>query len=238
VSSVETWLRFERVGFRYAGDVALAGVDLELGAGERLVVVGPNGGGKTTLLRLLLGLARPDGGRIVRSPRAAPLRCGYVPQFPAFDRGFPLRVEEVILDGRLGERRQRRGSSRGAEHEVARAAVDDVVLRLDLGALRHAYLSELSGGELKRTLVARALVGRPELLVLDEPTASLDEAARAALWRLIAELPAETAVVLATHDLAPGTFRPTRALRVDRGVTELALDELHGEALLCGHGHD
>lgn len=233
MTAATPWIRFERVGFRYDGDVALADVDLALGAGERLVVVGPNGGGKTTLLRLLLGLARPDGGRIVRAPRhdsAGPLRAGYVPQFPAFDRSFPLRVDEVILEGRLGD-------SRG-DRAAALPAVDQVVARLDLGALRHAYLSELSGGELKRTLVARALVGRPELLVLDEPTASLDEASRGALWRLVAELPAETTVVLATHDLAPDTFRPTRALRVDRGVVELALNDLHGEALLCGHGHD
>jgi zinc transport system ATP-binding protein len=235
VSTASPWLRFERVGFRYGGDVALADVDFELGPGERLVLVGPNGGGKTTLLRLLLGLAEPHSGRIVRAPRAEAPRAGYVPQFPAFDRGFPLRVEEVVLDGLLRERRGRRRGSSGAPD---RAAVDRLVARLDLEPLRHAYLAELSGGELKRTLVARALVARPQLLVLDEPTASLDEPSRTALWRLIDELPAETTVVLATHDLAPDTLRPTRAARVDRGVTELSLGELHGEALLCGHGHD
>ena len=226
-----TWIAFAEVGFRYQSDVALAGVDLRLGAGERLAVVGPNGGGKTTLLRLLLGLAEPDQGRIERRSHA--LRVGYVPQFPAFDRSFPLRVEEVIRDGRL--RDQRAARDRRADPDTERRAFDELVERLTLRALLGAYLTELSGGELKRALVARALVGRPELLVLDEPTASLDVEARAALWRLIDELPPDASVVLATHDLAPGSFRPTRALRVDRGVVELDLRALHEPALLCSH---
>jgi zinc transport system ATP-binding protein len=218
------WLVLEGVGYRYGGDLALAAVDLALGAGERLVLLGPNGGGKTTLLRLLLGLAEPTAGRIVRARPG--LSAGYVPQFPAFDRDFPLRVREVIADGAL---RDHAGGNGGA-------AFERLVDRLGLRSLLGAYLTELSGGELKRALVARALVGRPDLLVLDEPTASLDAAARAALWALVEELPAEASVVLATHDLAPATFRPTRALRVDRGVAELALDDLHEPALLCGHG--
>jgi zinc transport system ATP-binding protein len=233
VRDERSWIALDGVGFRYDGDVALAGVDLALGAGDRLVVLGPNGGGKTTLLRLLLGLAEPSSGRIERRPPDGPLRLGYVPQFPAFDRNFPLRVEDVILDGCL---RDRRGARSAAPER--RAAFAELVARLELGGLLGAYLTELSGGELKRTLIARALIGRPQLLVLDEPTASLDAASRAALWSLVAALPAATCVVLATHDLAPDTFRPTRALRVDRGVSELDLATLHEPALLCGHGHD
>ena len=230
MSSASPWITLEQVGYRFGGDVALAGVDLALAPGERLVVLGPNGGGKTTLLRLLLGLAEPDSGRIVRAaPSGARLRAGYVPQFPAFDRNFPLRVSEVVRAGRLGSARW------SAEDE---RAYGELVDRLALRELLGAYLTELSGGELKRALVARALVGRPELLVLDEPTASLDAGSRAALWRLVGDLPDDATVVLATHDLAPGTFRPTRALRVDRGVTELALDALHEPALLCGHGNE
>ncbi len=230
MTSERPWIVLDGVGFRYDGDIALAGVDLTVGAGERLVVLGPNGGGKTTLLRLLLGLATPSSGRL--EPRIA-LRLGYVPQFPAFDRNFPLRVEDVILDGSLRDIRS--GAATAAE---VREALATLVERLALRELLGAYLTELSGGELKRTLVARALIGRPELLVLDEPTASLDSDSRAALWGLIAELPAATSVVLATHDLAPDTFRPTRALRVDRGVSELDLAALHEPALLCGHGPD
>jgi zinc transport system ATP-binding protein len=226
-----TLVRLERVGYRYEDDVALRDVDLELARGERLAVLGPNGGGKTTLLALLLGLRTPTSGRRTGPAVAGGLRLGYVPQFPAFDRNFPIRVEEMVLDGRLRERTPR---DRGADL----AAVGELLARLELEPLRRAYLTELSGGELKRALVARALVARPELLVLDEPTASLDELSRRAFWGLLAEQPPATAVVLATHDLAPGTFAPTRALFVDRTVRELPLADLHAEAALCGHGHD
>jgi zinc transport system ATP-binding protein len=232
VSSPEVLVRFSGVGFRFGGDVALAGVDLALAAGERLVVLGPNGGGKTTLLGLLLGLREPSSGRADRLAARRPLRLGYVPQFPAFDRNFPVRVEEMVAEGRLRERR--RGATSASE---GRAAVASILERLDLAPLAGAYLSELSGGELKRALVARALVAEPELLVLDEPTASLDESSRRALWEILAALPATTTIVLATHDLAPGTFRPTRAILVDRGVEELSLAGLHSDPLLCGHGH-
>jgi energy-coupling factor transporter ATP-binding protein EcfA2 len=85
--------------------------------------------------------------------------------------------------------------------------------------------------------VARALVAEPELLVLDEPAASLDEPSRRRLWQLVAELPETTAVVLATHDLAPGTFRASRAVLVDRRLEELPIDGLHEHPLICGHSH-
>jgi zinc transport system ATP-binding protein len=199
---------------------------LAIAAGERLAILGPNGGGKSTLLRLLLGLAAPTSGRIRRIGRA--LRVGYVPQFPAFERGFPLRVHEMVLQGRLRGRRAAPGE---------RPPVDALLERLDLAPLSGAYLSELSGGELKRALVARALISRPELLALDEPAASLDERSRRRLWELIAALPEETAVLLVTHDLAPGSFAPTRAILVDRRVEPLEVEGLHAHPLLCGHGH-
>ena len=225
-------VRLEQVEFSYAGDVALAGIDLVVAEGERLAVLGPNGGGKTTLLGLVLGLRAPGRGRVVWRRPAASVRRAYVPQAPAFDRHFPVRVDEMVLQGRLGRRR-----SPGAIAAADRAAVDALLERLGLAALRRAYLTELSGGELKRALVARALVAEPELLALDEPTASLDEPSRRWLWSLLDELPAPTAVLLATHDLAPGTFRPTRALLVDRGLEELPLGGLHAHPLVCGHGH-
>lgn len=221
------------LGFRYGADVALADVDLAIDDGERLVVLGPNGGGKSTLVRLLLGLLRPHAGEIRwRAPRAT-RRFGYVPQFPAFDRGFPLRVEEMVRLGRLRGRRPL-GRWRRDDHEAVARRLEE----LDLGALGAAYLSELSGGELKRALVARALVGDPDFLVLDEPAASLDEASRRRLWRTVAALPDATVVVLVTHDLAPGTFAPTRAVLVDGTLSPIALDGLHAHPALCGHGHD
>lgn len=220
------------VGFRYGGDRVLEGIDLALGEGERLAVLGPNGGGKTTLVRLLLGLLAPGTGKIVwRRPRAW-RRLAYVPQFPAFERGFPLRVDEMVLQGCLRDRRPLARYTNGDRERVA-----ELLAALDLAELRRAHLSELSGGELKRALVARALVSRPNFLVLDEPAASLDEASRRALWRLLAALPESTTALLVTHDLAPGTFTPSRAILVDGRLEELPIDGIHQHPAVCGHAH-
>jgi len=218
-------------GYRYGADVALAGVDLEIRAGDRLVLLGPNGGGKTTLVRLLLGLLRPSEGSVSWLRPPGDLRLAYVPQFPAFDRDFPIRLDEMVAQGLLRARPRPTPAER-------RATVDAALARVGLEAMRGSFLSELSGGETKRALVARALVQEPEVLFLDEPTASLDEASRRAFWARIGELPGAAAIVLVTHDLAPGTLVPTRAYKVDREVTPIAIDALHGHPLLCGHGHD
>jgi len=221
------------VGHRYDGNIALADVDLEIGEGERLAILGPNGGGKSTLVRVLLGLVAPTAGEVVWHRPALRRRLGYVPQYPSFDRDFPLRVGEMVALGRLHGRRIQ------ARLDAAdRAQVDRLLAELDLEPLRHAYLSELSGGEMKRALVARALAGEPAFLVLDEPAVWLDEESRARLWEQIGRLPASTVVLLVTHDLAPGTFRPSRALLVDRRVEPLAVAGLHGDAEICGHLHD
>jgi len=220
------------VSFRFGADVVLEEIDLTLAPGDRVALLGPNGGGKSTLVRLLLGLLRPASGTIVRRPG---LRLGYVPQFPAFDRHFPVRVEEMILQGRLRDRDRLRPFAAGAPRD--RELVDEVVARLDLDPLRRAYLDELSGGEMKRALVARALVAEPDLLILDEPTAALDEPSRRAFWALLAGLPGPTAIVLATHDLAPETFAAQRAVLVDRRLEAIELAGLHAHPLVCGHGH-
>lgn len=225
-------VELRRVSYRFGADVVLEAIDLDLSEGDRLALLGPNGGGKSTLVRLLLGLLRPATGTL---KRRSGLRLGYVPQFPAFDRHFPVRVEEMILQGRLRDRnRLRPFAATGARD---RGLVDEVVARLDLGALRRAYLDELSGGEMKRALVARALVAEPDLLVLDEPTAALDEPSRRAFWELLAGLPPQTAIVLATHDLAPETFVAQRAALVDRRLEPLELSGLHAHPLVCGHAH-
>ncbi len=220
------------VEFAYDGDVAITDVDLALHAGERWAVLGPNGGGKSTLLALLLGLRRPSRGTVrwSRPPRA--VRRAWVPQFPTFDRQFPIRVEEMVLEGRLRDRP--RFAPLAAPD---RQQLESMLHRFELWPLRRAYLTELSGGELKRAMIARALIAEPELLVLDEPSASLDEPSRRVLWELLDALPTTAAVVLATHDLAPDTFAPTRALLVDGRVEELTVDAAAGHHLLCGHRH-
>lgn len=129
------------VSVGHGDDVALSGVDLSVAAGDRLAILGPNGGGKSTLVRAVLGLVRPGSGSVVWSRPRRALRLGYVPQFPAFDRSFPIRVRDLIAHGRLRHGSGDRRGGGGAEEAVIALWLE----RLDLGALGDAYLTELSG---------------------------------------------------------------------------------------------
>ena len=179
----------------HGGRALLSGVSLAVVPGDFLAVVGPNGGGKTTLVRSLLGALPLVSGRLVRA--RAP-RVGYVPQREAVDPIWPFTALEVVLMGRtpgLGPLRRPAAADRAA----ARAAL----ARVGLGAIGGARFGELSGGQRQRTLIARALAADPELLVLDEPTSGMDPAAELATMDLLRALHAggALAVVMVSHRL-------------------------------------
>lgn len=184
------------VSFAYGRTPVLDDVDLRIGPGDYLAIIGPNGGGKTTLLRLVLGLSRPQTGEVRR--RLTRLRggMGYVPQFAGFDRDVPLRVAEVIRMGRLGLRPMLRRFA-----AADRRAVDEVMTRMRLAHLARTPVADLSGGQLQRVLIARALVGEPEILLLDEPLASIDTESRDVVLSTLERLSARIPVVVVTHDL-------------------------------------
>jgi zinc transport system ATP-binding protein len=157
------------VTFGYGSEVILDHVSLKIEPRDFLAVIGPNGGGKTTLLKVILGLLKPWSGEVVhRFPDGRPGRLGYVPQFSTFDRSFPLRVRDVVLMGTLTRRGLLSGYSAG-DREAAAKVLD----RLDLGSVAASHVAEVSGGQLQRVLIARALVSEPDVLFLDEPTASI-----------------------------------------------------------------
>jgi zinc transport system ATP-binding protein len=177
----------------------LEGVSLALARNDYAAILGPNGSGKTTLLKLLLGLVRPERGSVCvlgTTPRQARGRVGYVPQHFRFDPAFPLSVEDLVLMGRLRRARMLGGYGK-EDRRVARAMLDKV----ELGDLVHRQIGTLSGGQLQRALIARALALEPELLLLDEPTASLDERIGHSVWELLDELSAEMTVLLVSHDI-------------------------------------
>jgi zinc transport system ATP-binding protein len=188
-------LTVEDVSFGYDARPVLSNVSLAIGRRDYLAIIGPNGGGKTTLVKIVLGLLEPWSGRVVSSLSSAHA-AGYVPQFAAFDRQFPLRVEEVVRMGRLGLRGPA-GRYRDEDH----AAVDAILGRLGLAAVRRTLISELSGGQLQRTLIARALVGEPEILFLDEPLASIDSESRGIVLGELEALNRRIPVVVVTHDV-------------------------------------
>ena len=168
----------------HGGQPALDHVDFRIHRGEIVTVVGPNGSGKSTLVRALIGLDRPDAGRVTR---AAGLTIGYVPQRLAVDRNLPMTVRRFLsLPVRVVD-------------ADAAAALDRVGMA-DMGGQQ---VAGLSGGELQRVLLARALLARPDVLILDEPTQGLDQPGVAGFYRLIAEVRDETgvAVLMVSHDL-------------------------------------
>ena len=170
----------------------LEDVTLEARPCEMLGIVGPSGAGKTTLLRILSGTIKPTSGVVHRRPA---LRIGYVPQLETVDWKFPVTVGECVLMGRPGRGWGRR--DRGA-----RAALSGVLARLGLDGLADRHIGALSGGQRQRVFIARALLGEPDLLLLDEPTSGVDVALRHELLHLLADLCGQgMAVVLTTHDL-------------------------------------
>ena len=174
----------ENLDIRYGSNTVLSGVDLVIEPGEIVTIVGPNGSGKTSLLRALVGAVPPAKGRIVRSRG---LRLGYVPQRLHVDRTLPITVERFL-------RLPRRRSRADCREALDRAGVPELAGR---------QMSGLSGGQFQRVLLARALLDRPHLLLLDEPTQGLDQPGSAAFYRLIAEVRRETgaAIVMNSHEL-------------------------------------
>jgi zinc transport system ATP-binding protein len=184
------------VTFGYGAEKVVEDVSLEIRPGDFLAIIGPNGGGKTTLVKILLGLLRPWSGEVVWTPPARPGRMGYVPQFSTFDKDFPLRVRDVVLMGRLGRQSLLRPYTRKDREEVER-----VLARLGLTHLASEHVREISGGQLQRVLIARAVVSDPAILFLDEPTASIDAESRGSLMGLLEELNREIPIVVVTHDV-------------------------------------
>jgi len=178
--------------FGYDGSLVLQDVTFSIGGGDFVGVVGPSGSGKTTLLRLLLGTARPQRGSVTRRAGTA---IGYVPQLETVNWNFPVTVSECVLMSRAG--RKLPWSTRAERAEAAQ-----VLERLGIGELSQRHIRELSGGQQQRMFIARALLRRPQLLLMDEPTSGVDVASRHDMLHLLGELNADgMAIMVTTHDL-------------------------------------
>lgn len=231
-------VRLEGITCTYGEDPVLIDADLEIGRGDYFGVVGPSGSGKTTLLRAILGSCKPVAGSV---HRLTDLAIGYVPQLQLVNWTFPITVGEAVLMARGG--RVLPWASRAEKHEV-----HEVLARLGIDDLSGRHIRALSGGQQQRVFIARALLRKPELLLLDEPTSGVDVHTRHEILHLLADLNAEgLAIVLTTHDLNGIATHLPRLVCVNKTIkgvgppaevlTPFVLEETYGAPMeLLTHG--
>lgn len=241
-------IQIKNLDFSYGRISVLEQANLSIADQEFVCMVGPNGGGKTTLLKLLLGLLEPQAGTVSifgESPTAGRKWIGYLPQHANLDSKFPVTALDVVLMGRLGKT-HRIGPYTQTDRSMARDMLD----RVGLNEVEKRPLSTLSGGQRQRVLIARALVCEPRLLLLDEPTSSLDDYVERELYDLLRELNKELTVVVVTHDIGFVSSYVEKVVCVNRQVrihptseiNENIIHDMYGEHIHMvrhdqEHGH-
>lgn len=225
---METAIHIDNLSVYYGETAAITNVCLDVAQGEFLGIIGPNGGGKSTLLKAMLGLIPITTGSIklyghpIGKTKTA---VGYVPQFATMDRRFPISVMEVVLTGRIKQGLSLFMKYSNEDKDIAY----EQLKRVGIEHLAKRQISELSGGEFQRLLIARALTIHPKLLLLDEPTASVDMSSREQIYRLLKELNKEMTIVLVTHDLLAVSSEVKKLACLNRKLV------YHGEPQLNEH---
>lgn len=207
----ELLVRLKDVSMVRDGRRILDSVDLDVFRGDFLAITGPNGGGKTTLLRIILRLLKPTSGTVEYFLYGKPvdrLPIGYLPQKNMIDSHFPITVGEVVALGLYGR------SDLSAEETTA--AVEGALESVGMEQYRSQSIGRLSGGQLQRTLLARAIVSRPGVLVLDEPLSYVDKHFEARIYDIMAELAKNTTIILVSHEVSRIATMANRHIIVDR----------------------
>ena len=232
----------KNISFAYKQRNVLENVDLVIKKGEFASIVGPNGGGKTTLLKLILGLIKPDKGVIRvfgKSPDKVRQQMGYMPQYAHLDMDFPATVMDVVLMGRLAK--SNLWFSKKDKVEVL-TAIDEV----GMTAFVNTEFNELSGGQKQRILIARALCSSPDLLLLDEPTANVDHQTEENLFSILQKLNTKMTILLVSHDLGFVSKYVKSVICVNRQVVihpttlingAMIKDIYHGDLKMVRHDH-
>jgi len=189
-------VELKNVYYTYGGDWALENINLSIHHGDFLAIFGPNGGGKTTLLKLILGLLKPNKGKILYNFKKKGRPIGYLPQ-TQFKEDFPIKVIDLVLMGLITKKSWGFWFSK-REKQKAEEVLDIV----DMLKYKNYPIKDLSGGQLQRVYLARALVSDPELLILDEPTSNIDPKAKFCLYDFLEKLNSDITLVMVSHDLS------------------------------------
>lgn len=222
-------IELEQVSFSYGLVPVLQAIDFSVEQGEFLGIVGPNAGGKSTLLKLILGLLKPQTGSITvlgKKPTQQRTQIGYVPQYPGFARDFPITVKQTVLLGRLGASRML-----GRYTEADHLAVQQALGELEAQDLAERPISALSGGQLQRILLARALVSEPKILILDEPTANIDMRLETDIFTHLRELNKRLTILVVSHDVAFISDYVSRVACLNRTLVCHQTDAIDGKLI-------
>ena len=224
----DVWLYFDNMP-------VLEGINLSIKDRDFLGIIGPNGGGKTCLLKLILGLLKPSRGELTvfgHTAERSRKSVGYVPQYSLFDRDFPINVLDVVLMGRVGQMKRFRRYSE-EDKKLASEALETV----EMHEYRDSQIGQLSGGQQQRVFIARALVTEPKMLLLDEPMASVDSHMQTELYELFEKLRQQMAIVLVSHDISAVSIYVDKIACLNRKLfyhdsKELTAEDLE-ESYLC-----
>lgn len=219
-------LEFDDVSFVYRDTIVLEKANVSLAAGRFLLVLGPNGGGKTTLAKLALGLLRPLKGAVYlfgQRPANSLHLVGYVPQVNSLSVHFPIDVSEVVRLGLYGHQ-----CSAGI---LPKEHIERVLEAVSLTHLKDRQFSSLSGGERQRVLIARALISDPKLLILDEPTANIDIKSKSEIYALLEQLQQTVSIMLVSHDPEVAKLPVDDVLHVNRTTCQISPDAVSSHAI-------
>lgn len=213
----------------YDGKIILRDVNISINDHDFLGIIGPNGCGKTTLIRVLLGLMRPMSGTVcyMRDGRNVKnLSMGYLPQYNNLDRKFPVSVHDVVLSGLKMGARPFASYSR-EQHAMVR----EVLQTLEIEHLQQSHIGELSGGQLQRVLLARAIVSKPEVLVLDEPNTYIDRHFQTQMYTMLSRINQSCAIVIVSHDIDSVLKNARNVALVNRAVRLCPVGDITERAL-------
>jgi zinc transport system ATP-binding protein len=232
------------LSFSYGDHLVLEDITLSVAAGEFFGIIGPNASGKSTLLRLILGLLEPDRGELRvlgAEPRKARTRIGYVPQYPGYRREFPVTVRDVVMMGRLGVTRRL-----GRYTPADRTRTLEAMQAVQVDDIADENIAHLSGGQMQRMLIARALACDPEILILDEPTSNIDLRAEESIFALLKQFNAHMTIIVVSHDVAfisayvnrVGCLNRTLACHETGEISGHTIEELYGtDVKMIRHSH-
>ena len=212
-------IELDSVAMQWDNHIALQNVSLTINEGDFLAITGPNGGGKTTLLRLILRLIKPTSGKVIyrsHGKEVDNLEIGYLPQKNQIDSRFPITVEEVVSLGLMSQKK--------LSKQERKEKVSQTIALMGLEEHANRLIGELSGGQLQRTLLGRAIVSNPRVLVLDEPLSYVDKSFEGRLYDIIAQLAKHTTIILVSHEMTRIATMANRHIIIDRTLHECSAE--------------